>query len=322
MKEAIQSGFVNPAALEWTRANYGVSALSVHERAISVLRAQEQDIPSMKLDVNAGAYSYNGVMHLFLGGQSPEFTAPEEGTRLDILYLDGESGELAIQKGTAAVAITDPLELPAVPSGAIPLVAVHLAAEQEAITESDLYDLRAFVGGMGGAWSLIAAAVLTQNVASVTFSSIPQDFVNLYITGVVRTNRAASADSVRMRFNGDSGNNYDWLGVDMTISGYAPTAVRANSSIPVCRCEAASASSQAFSPLRMFVPNYNSTSAYKYAMSDATFTRAAAGANTDLYLTYFGGCWRSTAAITSVTLFPYAGTNIVSGSRFYLWGAK
>lgn len=145
MKGTIQAGFVNPAALEWTRANYGISALSVHERAISILRAQEQDTPSMKLNVNGGAYSYNGVMHLFIGEESPEFTAPAEGTRLDILYLDGESGELAIQEGTAAVAITDPLELPAVPSGAIPLVAVHLAAEQEAITESDLYDLRAFI---------------------------------------------------------------------------------------------------------------------------------------------------------------------------------
>lgn len=147
MKEQIQSGFVNPAALEWTRANYGISALSVHERAISMLRVQEQDTPSMKLNVNSGAYSYNGVMHLFIGEESPEFTAPAEGTRLDILYLNGATGALAIQKGTAAVAITDPLELPAVPSGAIPLVAVHLAAEQEAITESDLYDLRAFVMG-------------------------------------------------------------------------------------------------------------------------------------------------------------------------------
>ena len=147
MKGTIQAGFVNPAALEWTRANYGISALSVHERAISILRAQEQDTPSMKLNVNGGAYSYNGVMHLFIGEESPEFTAPAEGTRLDILYLDGESGELAIQKGTAAVAITDPLELPAVPSGAIPLVAVHLAAGQESITESDLYDLRPLVMG-------------------------------------------------------------------------------------------------------------------------------------------------------------------------------
>lgn len=148
MKSAIQDGFVNPAALEWTRANYGLSALSVHERAISMLRAQAQRPPTMQLDVNGGAYSYNGVTRLFAGGQSPEFTAPASGTRLDVLYLDGASGNLAIQQGTAAVAITDPLELPSVPSGSIPLVAVHLAAGQTEIVESDLYDLRAFVAVM------------------------------------------------------------------------------------------------------------------------------------------------------------------------------
>lgn len=322
MKSAIQDGFVNPAALEWTRANYGLSALSVHERAISMLRAQAQHPPTMQLDVNGGAYSYNGVTRLFAGGQSPEFSAPASGQRLDILYLDGATGALAIQQGTAATAITDPLALPDVPSGAIPLVAVHLADGQTEINEGDLYDLRPFVGGMGRAWSLIASAVLTGSVTSVTFSSIPSDYVDLYITGIARTDRAAVADVINLCFNGDTGNNHDRLRVNMQSTGYTNYVERATSALWVSRCEAASATSQAFSPIWAFIPAYTSTSVYKYFVSGITFTRATASADTDLYMSYHGGCWRSTSAVTSITLLPYLGTSIVAGSRFYLWGCK
>lgn len=321
MKTEIQAGFVPPEALEWTRANYGISALSVHERAISMLRAQAQNPPSLKLDVNGGAYSFNGVTRLFAGGQSPEFTAPASGTRLDILYLNGASGELVIQQGTAAVAITDPLNLPSVPSGAIPLVAVHLATGQTKIVESDLYDLRAFFAMTDRDFVLIDSTVLTSAVTSVTFSSIPS-FVDLLITGVARTDRSVIADSVMLRFNGDTGNNYDRLKFNIQSTGYVTYVNRAASAIWFNRCEAAKATSQTFSPLWGFIPSYRNTSAYKYFVSGMTFTRATAGADTDLYLGYCGGCWRSTSAITSITLLPDVGTNFVSGCMFYLWGCK
>lgn len=198
MKSAIQDGFVNPAALEWTRANYGLSALSVHERAISMLRAQAQRPPTMQLDVNGGAYSYNGVTRLFAGGQSPEFSAPASGQRLDILYLDGATGALAIQQGTAATAITDPLALPNVPAGAIPLVAVHLAAGQTEINEGDLYDLRPFVGGMGGG---VTSAFEQTSSGSSTSSTSYVDLMSISIT-------LPAAGDVYVTFSADMSTSY------------------------------------------------------------------------------------------------------------------
>lgn len=167
---------------------------------------------------------------------------------------------------------------------------------------------------------LIASAEITTSVASITFNNIPSGYVDLLITGVARTDRSVIADSVMLRFNGDTGNNYDRLKFNIQSTGYVTYVNRAASAIWFNRCEAAKATSQTFSPLWGFIPSYGNTSAYKYFVSGMTFTRATAGADTDLYLGYCGGCWRSTSAITSITLLPDVGTNFVSGCMFYLWG--
>ena len=129
------------AAHEWTRFNYGLDALSIHERAISALRAQPTDPPSLYLDVNPGLY----LSTEYAGGISPVFVPPAAGTALHLLYLDTADGTLKIVAGTAAVDITDELILPAIPTGAIPLVAVMLHADDTAITEDMLYDQRRLV---------------------------------------------------------------------------------------------------------------------------------------------------------------------------------
>ena len=151
-KIGIQAGAGDSQAYEWTRSNYGVGALSIHERAISMLRAQEQRTPSLYLDVNPGSYRYGSTIVLFAGGISPAFSPPVAGTRLDVLYLDCATGTLAIEEGSAATLITDALELPELPDHAIPLVAVHLAADQTSITEADLYDMRPFLAADKVPW--------------------------------------------------------------------------------------------------------------------------------------------------------------------------
>lgn len=323
MKLEVQSGFAPPAALEWTRANYGLSALSVHERAISMLRAQAQNPASMKLDVNGGAYSYNGVTRLFLGGQSPEFTAPANGTRLDVLYLAGESGQLGIAQGTAAVAITDPLELPSLPVGSLPLVAVHLAAGQESITESDLYDLRPLFNSVDSAISplaLIANATITSAVSSITFSNIPSTYKDLLLTGVVRSSKATVSDGLWARFNNDSGGNYDRR-VTSLLTSYISTAGIAQTYGWLGYGETNGSTAGAFSPVQTWFMNYSNTSTWKTWISQM-WERRTASANNDLIQRYCSGTWRSTAAVSSITLFWENASNFVSGCRLSLWGLR
>jgi len=320
MKTEIQAGFVPPEALEWTRANYGISALSVHERAISMLRAQAQNPASMKLDVNGGAYSFNGVTRLFAGGQSPEFTAPANGTRLDVLYLAGESGELGIAQGTAAVAITDPLELPSLPVGSLPLVTVHLAAGQESITESDLYDLRPLFNSVDSAMALIANATITSAVSSITFSSIPSTYKELLLTGVVRSSKATISDGLWFRFNNDSGGNYDNR-ITSFLTSYTSGVDIAQTFGWLGYGETNGSTAGAFSPVQTWLMGYSNTSTWKPWISQA-WERRTASVNDDLIQRYCSGTWRSTAAVSSITLFWQNASNFVSGCRLSLWGLK
>lgn len=384
MKREIQAGFLPPSALEWTRANYGISALSVHERAISMLRAQAQNPPSLKLAVNGGVYSYRGRMRLFLSGVSPEFSPPASGTRLDILYLDGESGELAIVEGDAAVAITDPLELPDVPEVAIPLAAVYLGEDQETITEADLYDLRSFLGDshapvtlgtfnnaslngqelnyslpdhahqgsgadggqieaanlksagamagrvltadgyLGCSWELarcvlINSVVLSSPTSGVTFSSISNAYSDLLLTAVVRSSKSTVSDGLWIRFNADTGSNYDSR-VTTFLTSYTSGVNRAGTWGWVGYGETAASTSNAFSPVRVHIFSY--TSALWKTWWSETWERRTAAANDDLIQRVSAGTWKSTSAVTSVTLLWQNGSNFVADCRFYLWGLR
>ena len=170
--------------------------------------------------------------------------------------------------------------------------------------------------------TLIASAVLTANATSVTFSNIPNVYTNLLLTGVVRTDRDATADTLSARFNGDSGNNYDRIKTRIQSSGVTTDDDRAANLLWIARCEAAQATAQAFSPVLAWIIDYHNTTRYKHLISGLSVNRGAASADTDLVLSLTGGYWRSTAAITSLTLLPDIGTNLVAGSRFYLWGLK
>lgn len=200
----IQSGAFTPEAYEWTRNNYGMSALSVHERALSTLRAQAQVVPSLYLDVNPGTYRYGNTIVLFPGGVSPEFSPPVSGTRLDVLYLDCATGALAVEEGTAATAITDALELPDVPVGAIPLVAVHLAASQAAITEADLYDMRPFLAASGAAVQDYDAASATSTITTTSTSMVDMTNMSVSVTVVVDALVLIVAEFRQSGFNSES----------------------------------------------------------------------------------------------------------------------
>jgi len=142
-KSQLQDVAGKPAeAYEWTRFNLGHDPLSVHERALSSLRAQPQETASLYLDVLPGSYLYGQSRVGFDGGVSPVFSPPGAGVRLDVLYLDCSTGELAIETGTAATVITEALDLPTIPSAALPLCAVTLHADDTAVSEDMVYDLR------------------------------------------------------------------------------------------------------------------------------------------------------------------------------------
>jgi hypothetical protein len=95
-------------------------------------------------------------------------------------------------------------------------------------------DLQAYSWYSGSSWAplsgpmLISRQTLGADTATVTFSSIPGDFAHLRMTVMARSTVAAGSDFLFLRFNSDSGTNYDWATVlwnDLT----APTTATAGS---------------------------------------------------------------------------------------------
>lgn len=171
---------------------------------------------------------------------------------------------------------------------------------------------------MGGP-ALIAETILTGSATTVTFSGIPQIFRHLMLTCQARTDVAAEADGVMLRFNGDTGANYD----RQSLTGNAVTASalgsRAQISIQAGSVDAANSRAGNFSPVSVQILGYTRTDNEKWILSQSgVFGNVSADA--DLFVQVFAGRWRNTTAISSLTLLPLTGPNFVSGSRFGLYG--
>lgn len=167
--------------------------------------------------------------------------------------------------------------------------------------------------------SLIAETFLSGTAASVTFSDIPQTARHLQLICQARTDNAAESDGLLLRFNGDTAANYDiqFISVnDTTVSG---NGLRAQTSIQIASVEATNSRAANFSPVVVEIPGYARASVERWAISrSALFGNVSA--DTDQFLQLFAGRWRSTAAITSLTLLPLTGANFAAGSLFQLYG--
>lgn len=172
-----------------------------------------------------------------------------------------------------------------------------------------------------GEWELIQSTTLTGSVASVTFSSIPNHYRVLALFARLRTDRAGAAgDSVLWRANGDTGNNYDYVylygtgaGVMAAVSGIATTFVL------LSWVGGALSRANNFYPVLCFWPGYSVLYREKHSLTVLTAnTSNLVAAN--MILGQIGGHWRNTNAITSLTIFPNIGPNLVANSRLHLYG--
>jgi hypothetical protein len=163
----------------------------------------------------------------------------------------------------------------------------------------------------------IAESVLGASAASVTLSSIPGTYRNLFILWQARGDTAAVNTQMQLQFNGDTGANYDYIEENFrngTASGAGAVAATAMS---LDYLAASTAPVGTTGGGRIMIPNYAGTTFHKTVITEA-FMRDGTVA-TSPFLSISGGDWRSTVAITSVLLKPTAG-NFIAGSSFQLYG--
>lgn len=159
-----------------------------------------------------------------------------------------------------------------------------------------LYDRAANNSGIPIASATVAAA------ASYTFSDIPATYKHLLLRyhGVY----TVTANSVlQLRFNGDSGANYDYYNAAFnTSSAVAYEGGAAQTALKVCESDALRSSSANPMSGELLIFDYTSTSFPKIARGQA--------ATSGVYGIVSAGNWRTADVITSITIAAGSGNNI------------
>ena len=155
----------------------------------------------------------------------------------------------------------------------------------------------------------IASQTLGSAAATVTFSSIPQGYTDLVL--VANTAQASGNNSLRFRFNGDSGSNYS----DTYLAGNGTTASSGRDTSQTSGISYAGSSTAIETNYIVQFMNYSNATTYKTVLGRSNRASDATAADV--------GLWRSTAAITSISLamggsFPT--NNFATGSTFTLYG--
>jgi hypothetical protein len=164
----------------------------------------------------------------------------------------------------------------------------------------------------------IAKNLLTSNQASVTFSGIPSTYTDLLLTFSVRTAAADYQATLTYQFNSTTGN-------------YSETYLRANfASVSSSRdsnqtkaygmlvFNGDTSTSNTFSSGEIYIPNYAGSTNKVLSMTGVNENNNANQNN----IVPYAGLWSNTAAITSIKIEDYYGNNLLTGSRFDLYGIK
>lgn len=178
---------------------------------------------------------------------------------------------------------------------------------------------------VSGAWRVDGfwrtTQVLAVAAATITFSSIPAYFRNLRLTLLARGDAAAQQYvNVKMRFNNDSGTNYD----HEQIYGAAATAGAgeglADTGLLLGDMPGPTVISGSVAAFTVDIPFYADATFWTATISEKTLMSQTSGGQAgQLWRKSFSGRWRNTAAVNRIDLITSAG-NFIAGSSAELMG--
>ena len=159
--------------------------------------------------------------------------------------------------------------------------------------------------------SIATVTVGSGGAANVEFTSIPATYTHLQVRVMALSGNAGT--NLEVRFNSDTGNNYDthWLygnGATVTASGAANVSYSWGTG---------SGSSTAPAGVVIDVLDYANSNKYKTVRNLGGFDVNGSGG----YMYFTSGLWRNTNAITSLKI-DLSGTTFSQYSHFALYGIK
>jgi hypothetical protein len=162
------------------------------------------------------------------------------------------------------------------------------------------------------AYESIATTTLGSSTATITFSSIPATYTHLQLRWFSKN---TSADySIRAQFNSDTAANYSYHGLYGT--GALPGVFNGVSQTFLQVGQNADSTASIFGSGVADILDYANTNKYKTTRTLSGYDKNGGGA-----VTFESGAWRSTSAITSISLFDAAG-DFAQYSSFALYGIK
>ena len=169
--------------------------------------------------------------------------------------------------------------------------------------------------GAGGATAFesIATATGTGSSDTITFTSIPSTYQHLQIRYTARCSSTAAA---YLRFNSDTGTNYNWHYLNGTGSAAAAAGYATQAQIGVSPPDSGIGSSQSTVGI-IDILDYKSTTKNKTVRTFAGIDVNGVGGDIALD----SGLWRNTNAVTSITITTF-GTNFTTATTFALYGIK
>ncbi len=174
-------------------------------------------------------------------------------------------------------------------------------------------------------WEMIEEVIVgAGGSVSVSFTSIPGTYRTLVLAMNLRSERDGGVEYDRpyIRFNSDSGNNYDYLNlfeVGSNVDDYS--AGRAANFIYVGYCENSNSRASCFSPCIIQIPQYVNTDIEKYCLC-RSILMGDRSVDADLIEAHNVGAWRNTSAITSILIALGSASDIAEDSVITLYGIK
>lgn len=170
-----------------------------------------------------------------------------------------------------------------------------------------------------GSYESIATTVVGGTAQStITFSSIPSIYKHLQIRILARSNRAGVDDIFVVRFNSDTGANYSRHFLLGNGTGTSSFGTANETYILADGSSGASTAANVFGACVIDIVDYADTNKFKTVRAlGAVEANGVSG-----YLTMISGNWRSSSAITSVTITSFYSGSWVQYSSFALYGIK
>jgi hypothetical protein len=170
---------------------------------------------------------------------------------------------------------------------------------------------------MASTYEPIATTTLGSSQSSVTFGSggtISQAYTDLFLVFTAKQTGTSNVN-IKMTFNSDTGSNYSMTRLYGNGSTASSDRVTSQNNFEV-GYPGGSSTPSIYALSTINIMNYSNTTTYKSFIS-----RWGNVGTSDSYTLTQVGLWRSTSAITSITLAPVS-NSFDSGSTFTLYGIK